>query len=55
MFILFLLFGIYIFVKTVSYGLYEWKTQKNKPAAISIIVLASICLVSIPLSIYLIY
>ena len=30
----------YTFIKTISYGIFEEKTNKNKPAAITIIVLA---------------
>lgn len=38
--ILVFLLTAYTFIKTVSYGIYEGKENKNKPAAITIIVIA---------------
>lgn len=31
---------IYVFIKTVSYAIFEFKTNKNKPAATTIICVA---------------
>ncbi len=31
---------IYVFIKTISYGIFELKTNKNKPGAITIICVA---------------
>lgn len=48
-FLVFLLTA-YAFVKTISYGIYEGKENKNKPAATTIIVLAlGSCLLTITL------
>ena len=38
--IILILFAMFTFIKTISYGIYEFKVNKNKPGAISIIGLA---------------
>ena len=37
MFIFLILIGIYVFFKTVSYGIYEIKNNNNKPGGIVVI------------------
>lgn len=48
MFFIILIVSIIIFFKTLSYGIYEIKENKNKSAGIIIIVLASFVLVFAP-------
>ena len=49
MFFIILIISIIIFLKTLSYGIYEMKINNNKPAGIVIIFLASIVLIFAPL------
>ena len=43
--IIILLISIYIFLQVFIYGIYEIKTEKNKIAGISMIIISFICLV----------
>lgn len=43
--ILTLLLSIYISIKTVSYGIFEWKQQQNKFGASCIFVFATVSLI----------
>lgn len=47
------LLSIWIFFKTISYGIYEIKENKNKTGGISVIVLAIISLIILPVSVLL--
>lgn len=49
MFFIILIISIIIFLKTLSYGIYEMKINNNKSAGIVIIFLASIVLIFAPL------
>lgn len=40
-----LIISIWIFIKTISYGIFEIKENKNKPAGITIFFLATVGLV----------
>lgn len=39
------LLSLFVFLKTLYYGIYEFKQNQNKVAGISIIVLAVVCLI----------
>lgn len=43
--IVILLVSIFIFLKTLFYGIYEWKEQNNKSGSIVIILIAIISLI----------
>ena len=42
---LFLVFSLYVFLKTVFYALYEIKTQSNKSGGVAVIVFTVIVLI----------
>lgn len=42
--ILFLLFSLFILGRTISYGLYEIKAEKNLFGGFSVIIFSSICI-----------
>jgi hypothetical protein len=44
--------SIYVFIKTISYGLFEFKEQNNKASGIIIYVLAVIVLIAPNILIY---
>lgn len=43
--IIIMLISIFVFLKTLFYGIYEWKNQNNKIASITIFLLAMVCLI----------
>ncbi|HIU51453.1 MAG TPA: hypothetical protein IAB70_02340 [Candidatus Merdicola faecigallinarum] len=51
-FIAFIL-AAFVFVKTVSYGIYEWKQNQNKVASIIIFILSFVVLFFTPFLVYL--
>ncbi len=40
-----LILSVWIFIKTISYGIFEIKTNKNKPGGIAIFFIATIGLI----------
>ena len=52
-YVLFIIFSIYVFIKTLAYALYEIKTENNKFGGITIIVFLSIICLGINLFVFL--
>ncbi len=40
---IFLLFTIYVLIKTISYGLYEYRNENNKYGGVCIIIFSLLC------------
>ena len=41
-----LLLSIFVFIKTIGYGIYEYREQSNKPSAIIICILGVVSLIA---------
>lgn len=48
-----LLFGIWAFIKNFSYGVYEYKINKNIGGCIGVILFSLFCFISICIALYL--
>lgn len=48
-----LLFGIWALIKNFSYGVYEYKVNKNLCGCISVILFSLFCFISICIALYL--